>query len=428
MDVDMDANDLPVAGSAATQSRRRGRKHRGKPSALKRQDAYRARKNEATLADYRKGILERLKVPQFDALVEYVERLESRAEPDAKILPVTTRSAGLLSSLSISIANSLDSRFIELDFDVHALYRITLTLQALQLDYAESHQRHRTGAVSQVEYQTVELSAEFKNEAIKVQEVFSVLSFAIAPLGVFEHASIQYVTALRAPHHAHDRPDASGPTVHSKRHRAAIRTRVPDPFTITILNLRSAVEYLSDRATDHASRLYFRRWCPIPGACWNDDNVLTNPDEVIPDGYVDDPALLRRDLFRYRGYMSQIKKKCGAFIIPFNASGVGDVRSLVGVCHGANGPFLRTEAKMVANRLVSDVVCPSRLDFHSIAPLENLEFVSGAIGLLGEHPPHGPSRIDTESGDGYGMRSPSNSACTRTLDYLGIADAVFSVR
>ncbi|VDO19724.1 unnamed protein product [Heligmosomoides polygyrus] len=110
---------------------------------------------------------------------------------------------------------------------------------------------------------------------------------------------------------------------------------VPDPFTVTIRNLRQNVEALSNVATPVRIRRYFHLWNPIPGAIWADD-LLTNPDEICPDGYMAREDLWDRDIYLYNNFYSAVSKRFESVVSAVNLTGVGDRRSLTSLDHSNN--------------------------------------------------------------------------------------------
>lgn len=52
----------------------------------------------------------------------------------------------------------------------------------------------------------------------------------------------------------------------------------PNPESIILSNLRATVEGLSNVNVPQHLRLYFRNRCPFPGAIWNADSILQNPE------------------------------------------------------------------------------------------------------------------------------------------------------
>lgn len=63
---------------------------------------------------------------------------------------------------------------------------------------------------------------------------------------------------------------------------------VPFAESVVLSNLRQTVLALANANVNADLRLNFRNMCAIPGTIWDAQNVLLNPDEIIPDGYNDD--------------------------------------------------------------------------------------------------------------------------------------------
>lgn len=82
------------------------------------------------------------------------------------------------------------------------------------------------------------------------------------------------------------------------------RRIVPNPYLITIHNLRQVVVSMSNPNTPLAERKRFIHRNPIPSAVFV-DNLLTNPDDIMPERY-DDEAI-GRDMVAFRKMMHEMK-------------------------------------------------------------------------------------------------------------------------
>lgn len=60
---------------------------------------------------------------------------------------------------------------------------------------------------------------------------------------------------------------------------------VPTPETVVLSNLRRTVETLANPDTPVEYRTNFRAKNPIPGTRWSQEDVLLNPDDIIPPDY-----------------------------------------------------------------------------------------------------------------------------------------------
>lgn len=81
---------------------------------------------------------------------------------------------------------------------------------------------------------------------------------------------------------------------------------VPRPESVLLTNLHQIVVTLADPETPAAYRQRFADNNPIPGAVFDENNVLLNPNEIIPDNYnvnVD----LRNDITTLGPMMVQLK-------------------------------------------------------------------------------------------------------------------------
>lgn len=94
----------------------------------------------------------------------------------------------------------------------------------------------------------------------------------------------------------------------------------PRPDNVTILNLRQTVVALANPQTPEVVRAAFIQHNPIPGANFV-NNLLMNPDEIIPDGY--GPQQMLVDVGMAHQVYADIQKKAPKYIstIPKDSKG-----------------------------------------------------------------------------------------------------------
>lgn len=133
--------------------------------------------------------------------------------------------------------------------------------------------------------------------------------------------------------HMYVKKIASVSTVHNQP--------VPQSENVTFTNLRQVVLALSNQATPAEHRRRFRRNCPIPGTVWNDDDILVNPDDIMPDDYGIDE--LNNDIIDVTQKMSFMNRKLAKyFTSPISYETTGSKALLV--CNEQNGMHVKERA------------------------------------------------------------------------------------
>lgn len=204
------------------------------------------------------------------------------------------------------------------------------------------------------------------------------VALIIDSAGVFEHGGDLFlpVVPTSGVHIQIAEPDdemEAGPSSPAKRKRSDGMGEGPDPFNVTIANLRGYVEALSNPATPVAIRQYFAENNPIPGADFNNAYLLTNPD-IMPARYRE--RELRRDLAKMKATLDECKGKNDHLVAELTYSGRGNSSRLVSA-------YTKIAADNV-DKAGSIEFTDSR--YYAYRKLTEQQFMIGAINLLGEQP------------------------------------------
>lgn len=78
---------------------------------------------------------------------------------------------------------------------------------------------------------------------------------------------------------------------------------VPNPFLVTIHNLRDVVIALASTKTPLIERMNFMHRNPLPNAVF-EDNLLTNPDEIMPSNY--DDKSIQKDCLSFQRMINRM--------------------------------------------------------------------------------------------------------------------------
>lgn len=66
---------------------------------------------------------------------------------------------------------------------------------------------------------------------------------------------------------------------------------IPYPEGVRFTSIRRVVEYLADPRSSRQIRTNFRAKNPLPGAQWGPNDILINPDDIMPLNYTEDSLL-----------------------------------------------------------------------------------------------------------------------------------------
>lgn len=148
---------------------------------------------------------------------------------------------------------------------------------------------------------------------------------------------------------------------------------IPDPYLVTITNLRDQVTYLSSPETPQHVREYFRKHSPLPGARWDENSVLLNPDEIIPDNY--DNVGFMSDSMNVNSLMTLLGSK--------DHSKVGTVfYEVVGL-----PSILCTSEEICGDSNTENIWNIPRIDVHTqLASIADIDYVVSILCLMSELP------------------------------------------
>lgn len=276
------------------------------------------------------------------------------------IIPITTRGIGLLSDICFKSVKVCYPKSVERsNCTVYECYRVALAQHNLQMSksfgisFGFTDPCIRDVSI-QNNYNNIGIVTEFENLS------FLPVADLINSSGYFDFKGIKF------------RPIIYEPQKNNKNNI------IPDPYVITINNLRDTVVALSDPTTDLDVRKEFIANNPIPGAKFI-DNLLINPDEIIPDNY--DRNLFAEDYTKFKSMLSILKYKMEKYrrkpypIATCNFNGAGNFVQLV-------------TAYKHHYSLSDPSIVESSCEYTCIRLVNTGYLVRGAICLLGEYPLH----------------------------------------
>lgn len=192
-------------------------------------------------------------------------------------------------------------------------------------------------------------------------------------------------------------------------HPCLPQTPIPNPFNVTIDNLRETVVALASTSEDGKSiRWNFYKHNSIPGALWKVDETnknafLVNPDEIIPNDYqpVDDLEALTR-------CMSFMETKDSDYVGVVKYLGQGSSCQLISI-HEQCTDRIPSSVKITEKDSTSYQHFPSiskGIVAHARGNMSTQEMLLGILCLYGEH------CKDTSDYEVWGCRSPSTGSCS----------------
>lgn len=289
-------HSLPVA-STSSNAPRKG-KRRGKGSSGSRQYGFEKNKSTQFHAERRSQLNASLTPTITLALQHYLEQ-NQQGSSISRVVPVTTRGIGFLVQIFYNDAERHISR-VEMPprSSIHQLYRLSLMQLARQMVLAEAGPVH-TLAPRTPTRPRVGAFAMHQNGVF--------IADAIAQIGEFVYDGMRHHTyvpdlylskkgkkRVEVPTYPQSPPAEASPLKRSADGASGSNVSnityvdhnysLPDPYCITIYNLRSAVVLLSNEETPVEIRRAFFSRNPIPGAMIV-NNLLVNPGDVMPIEY-----------------------------------------------------------------------------------------------------------------------------------------------
>lgn len=367
-------NSQPAATEFTSVSKNPG-KRPGKASKAKHQDAFREKKGTAELSRIHALANKRTHCDlDLEAGLELLAKLHiSQSHVEAQV-PCSTRAVGFVSQLVVDEAQVTAQRAVQNSgITPSQVYRVTLSQVAVQQHLASKKSVDLQDS-NVAPHQPERFPLDVAQEVLSTKKTFGVLAHVVNSFGLVKQGA-RTMRSYVPPHPEIDIPIPC-PTSSDGERRVAVPRRVvlPNPFRVTVQNLRQTVLALSDPEVPQQVRQYFRMNNPIPGAIWNND-LLVNPDDLCADNYfVSD--MFRTDVDRFRRFISAAGSKLGRLFSDCRFDGTASSDMLV----SAGVP---TGCRISDNILLFD----SDVTFRSSHELSDQQFMSGILALVGENDP-----------------------------------------
>lgn len=317
-------------------------------------------------------------------------------------VPISTRGVGLISQATHDVARG-QIPDINNVCTVNQLYRTNLGHLSVQL-----HESDELGGIIDIENKPFEdnfIADEIRSVAKSNVKTFAASALLTDSLGQFTHLNTHYKPFIPVNEYI----DLDVPTTpeHSQK-RQAVSERIlkPNPYTVTIKNLRKTVEALTQAATPVQYREYFRALNPLPGAIWSDDSIIMNPDQIIPSNY--SRLDFRDDCLAVQKLVGKLGSKMSSLLGEVSLDGKGSASQLcsMNTTLFIDGTRLRERQSITR--------------FRSSRPLEDQDMLCGMLHLLGEYPAPCPPV--------YSIRDPSVADNYMDTDWPTVIDVCLKRR
>lgn len=355
----------------------------------RRMEEFRRRKGKEVQAEFHANIMKQYSLDTI--LKDFLE------EPSESVVPVniTTRGIGLLLQ---DHWTHLESQNIVADENrqvtIGTAYRLSLGQMQAKISSCSPSKTFPPEDADQ--YDTERIPLEELQHLKEFDTNLGLVASAINQLGNVEASGCHYFPVLTEPPLSEVSMEVDDGAENSIY-------LIPDPFNVNYTNLRATVDSLSNRRVPQDLRHYFRRNNPLPGAIWNAEHILQNPEFFVPDDYNAD--VLAADIVRYRGFLSLVANKNRSWVQEVTMGSIGSPSMLTST------KAIDGKIRLETDRPSIKIVEPARTEFYEFyAPRSNMTSMLGALYLLGEFPPHRTRFLGTGENpdlyDRYSLRTP----------------------
>lgn len=286
-------------------------------------------------------------------------------------IPMTTRGVGIHTNNYYN--------FVKYAFDkeppctIHQMYRVSLLQLDVRIQCCQAASILPFDPDADVTYPLPYFN-EFTDTSI-VQENFPILAKAISSVGNFTENGIAYQPYV--PHmndrHFYDTAEEKDRNESGETFDDNNRQIVPDPYLVTIQNLRSVVLALANPNTPGRIRRRFVHRNPLPGAVFHND-VLTNPDDIMPETY--DFKAASEDILTFLRLLRSFSPE-SKLIESIHYQSAGHISILTSVHHPRNAFFALDGTRLTYSE---------QSTVRAYQPAGELDQFEGCINLMNEFP------------------------------------------
>jgi hypothetical protein len=351
-------------------------------------------------------------------LAQAYEAYASQAEQGcstSKVVPVTTRGIGLNTKKFLDDAENFVIESVKpLRANINQLFRYSLMQLAREMCLVDSTPVHVLSNVADV-------IPSNKVSAFNSKSNGTIIADAINSVGCFKNQdqeylcyvpklNINYEKTVDVPMYDPQSPSTSTSNVLKvAREEIIMQHSLPDPYTITIFNLRNAVLQLSDASVPEDVRATFRSRNAIPGAEFDEHSVLQNPNAIMPsDFHTYQRQHFDNDIQACRGLFRQVEQVCPSAVGQVNMNGQGSSVSLMTTYTPIPVEF----------RIDNNIVCSDHSQTYATGAVDKVARLRGYVNLMGEVPIH---RMRTHCPISFSSRHPDQSVHSSTHRWSRLA-------
>jgi hypothetical protein len=307
------------------------------------------------------------------------QRIRESGDQTAVPVPVTTRGIGLNITSTFNYLEARHNKAVRYSqLDRHSLYRVSLAQMEKQLFEGQNIRPGRDFDPLIIrDYARVEYQDWFPQ--LNIKDNIGLVSHAINSLGTFEYNQTIFRTYVPEMKLASEVPSSS--TTSRKRMATDGECITPDPYLIRISNLRQVVLSLSDPNTDPNVRERFRKLDPIPGSEWDDNDVLLNPNDIMPADY--NRPRLQHDQMTVANFFAGVKRFDNCYVLPVNLDGSGR-QTVLTTTHQAPGKLVLWNEFNTRAYEHHDQI--DDLAVRCLYPLSSTDTLSAVLSLMSEWP------------------------------------------
>lgn len=328
----------------------------------------------------------------------------------AVAIPMTTRGLGIHTN---NYYNFVKCAFVkELPCTIHQMYRVSLLQLDVRIQCCQAASLFPFDPDTDVTY-LLPYFNEFTDTSM-VQENFQILAKAISSVGNFTENGIAYQPYVPHMNDRHVYMD-NGDDKENGEMFDENRQIIPDPYLVTIQNLRSVVVALANTTTTTRIRRRFIHRNPLPGAIFHND-VLTNPDEIMPETY--DFKAASADILAFLKLLRSFSLK-SQLIEPIQYQSAGHISILTSVHHPRNAFFSLDGTKLAYSE---------HSTVRAYQPAGELDQFEGCINLMNEFPSILGRGSEFKDIKRWAMRSEYVSSALYNTNWLSAVNSLVEVQ
>lgn len=315
-------------------------------------------------------------------------------------IPITTRGIGILSQQFYNYSKDIFGN--ELPCSVHQIYRVSLIQLDVRIQCCQQETVFPSDPAVDI-YYPLTYFREF-NDYTMMPKNFTIIARAINSVGNFLLNDIAYQPYIPSILDIDKHGIENGDTIEKNNYSL-------NPYLITIQNLRQILLSLADKNTPMNHRKLFIARNSMPGAIFLDD-VLTNPNQILPNNY--DFRMATEDILAFVNLlkMYEAREEYSHLIEPIYFKTVGHISILTTIHHPKVAKF-----SLFGDKL--DYAGESTV--RSFVRTNEQDQFDGCVNLMNEY----PNFIGPKDKKRWSLRSKYLSCATYVTSWTSAIDCIF---